>query len=511
MLVLDQIAHYATQTPTNIAVFGGAAERHDSDLTYSQLHQKIGLLAQQFSEQAIRHIGISLSNSWQWLVVELAAMQAGVTVTPIPPFFSEQQVKHLISQGQIKYVFVDKLAGGDDFPWANQVEEVWLEGTQTLKLADTDISLANMPANTCLITYTSGTTGAPKGVCISQQLIDQVCQNLMSVMQELEASQTLERHLCLLPLAVMLENIAGAFVTLCLGKSLVLVDQQQTGLSGSNGIDVPTLISCLTTFGPNSLILTPELLKLMLMLVASKAYQHQLHFIAVGGGHVPQAILQQAAGLNLPVYQGYGLSECGSVVALNTPSAQRFGSVGKPLPHIELSFSQSGEVCVKGATALGYLGAAGEPYQPFDGALIHTGDLGWLDDAGFLHLNGRQKNVQINSFGRNFSPEWIESEVNGLAGVRHCAIFGDGLPFITAVIALLPNVSQAQLATALVQLNQQLPDYAQIHHWLVATTPFSFENGLLTSNGRLRREQVWRVYQHDIAAVYSSSQYVSEN
>ena len=105
--------------------------------------------------------------------------------------------------------------------------------------------------------------------------------------------------------------------------------------------------------------------------------------------------------------------------------------------------------------------ATGKPADP----QIATGDLGHLDEEGYLHITGRKKNVQITAFGRNFSPEWVEAQAQLCPAIARIVIFGDGQPANVALIQPLPG-SQSQLAEQIARLNQQLPDYARIHHWL---------------------------------------------
>lgn len=189
--------------------------------------------------------------------------------------------------------------------------------------------------------------------------------------------------------------------------------------------------------------------------------------------------------LGLPVFEGYGLSECGSVVALNAPGRALPGSVGEPLPHCQIAIAPDGEILISGATMLGYLG------EPAAKPPVATGDLGHFDAQGFLHITGRKKNIQITAFGRNFSPEWIEAEAQLFPAISRMVIFGDGLPVNVALIQVTPGY-ESSLADQLCQLNGRLPDYARIHHYFLAQ--LTVENGLLTTNGRPKRQQILSTY-----------------
>ena len=122
----------------------------------------------------------------------------------------------------------------------------------------------------------------------------------------------------------------------------------------------------------------------------------------------------------LPAYEGYGLSECASVVALNAPGAVREGSVGRVLPHATLRIDEAGEIHVRGATMLGYLGEEGASPEE-----VATGDLGFINDDGYLYVQGRRKNLLITSLGRNVSPEWVERELLAHTSIGQAVVFGD--------------------------------------------------------------------------------------
>ena len=223
-----------------------------------------------------------------------------------------------------------------------------------------------------------------------------------------------------------------------------------------------------------------------------------LQFLAVGGGKVSELVLERAERLALPVYEGYGLTECASVVALNTPAARRRGSVGRPLDHVGVHVGSRSELVVHGAVMLGYVGdaCAGQHY-------IATGDIGHIDADGFLYIDGRCKDVFISSFGRNVSPEWVEADLVAHDGIAQAAIFGEARPWNTAVI--VPAVAlddMARLETAIAAANARLPSYAQVQRWIVAAEPFTPANGLLTQNGRIRRAAIWDRYAEAIDASY---------
>ena len=210
--------------------------------------------------------------------------------------------------------------------------------------------------------------------------------------------------------------------------------------------------------------------------------------------------LRRAAALGLPVYEGYGLSECSSVVALNTRAAYRGGSVGRPLPHARIRIDETGEIHVAGATLLAYTGSIAA-----DKEWYATGDVGYLDSEGYLYVVARKKNIFITSYGRNVAPEWIESELAASDSIAQAWVYGESRPWNLAVITPAANASDSSIAAALAAANRRLPPYARVNRWVRAKEPFSAANGQLTTNGRLRRGELLATYRPLIEKIYTET------
>lgn len=125
---------------------------------------------------------------------------------------------------------------------------------------------------------------------------------------------------------------------------------------------------------------------------------------------------------------------------------------------------------------------------------IATGDVGHVDEDGFLFVTGRIKNVIISSFGRNISPEWVESFFLANPFIHQIAVFGEAQPHLSAVIVPSKHAAAARIAEAVAAINLTLPDYARIMQWVVADDPFHVDNGLVTNNGKLRRAAIATKY-----------------
>lgn len=492
--ILTKIYRHAQNTPNKTALIGAA-----HSLTYAQLIARVNLLAQWLKSTRLSRVGLWGENSIEWIIADLAAWKAGVTLVPLPRFFSNQQLQHVLELAQLEAV----LSCGDITPVAElltrqqtPVEQVFMDRLQLTSVSEQSKTLGVVAK----ITFTSGTTGHPKGVCLSDRALEQVTCALAAVIHPVSCSSTrLLTHLNLLPLSTLLENIAGVYVPLYLGKSIVVLPGSALGLSGSSQLSISVLLSALHHHQANSVILLPQILH-ALVAVASMGHElpSSLHFIAVGGAHTPVQLLHQAQALGLPVFEGYGLSECSSVVSLNSPAAHKPGSVGKPLSHIEVKIDE-GVIKVRGNGFSGYLN---QPALAED-EWLDTGDLGYIDNDGFLFINGRQKNLLISSFGRNISPEWIEAELLLCPQIAQAMVVGDGQPWCSAIIVPRTlQTSHSEISQAITMVNQQLPDYACIRRFIVAQTPFTQINQMITDNGRLRRETILTAYEADINDLY---------
>ncbi|EKE74921.1 AMP-binding protein [Gallaecimonas xiamenensis] len=434
-------------------------------LSGAQLLAAAEELAATLAGAGVRRLGLLMDNEAAWTIADLAALKAGLVLVPIPGFFSRAQQLHVIADAGL-----DAVLAPVALPMASQTLATG-QGTLSLLAVDAPQTL---PAGTAKITYTSGTTGNPKGVCLSEANMLAVCRSLLWV----TGQQGVERHLCLLPLAVLLENLGGLYVPWLAGASVTLVPMAELGVKGASGLDPAQMLSTLTRYQPHSLILVPALLPVIL---AGKAQglADSYRFLALGGGKTAQAQLEQAQALGLPLYEGYGLSEACSVVALNIPGANKPGTVGQVLPHVEVRLAEDGEVQVRGNSFLGYLGEEGDQPQ-----WLATGDLGALAEDGTLTILGRKKATIVTAMGRNVAPEWLEAELCALPGIAQAFVYGSESQGLHALVV----TGREDLATLKEGFNQGLPDYARLDSLSGTNEPFSIERQELTANGRLRRQ-----------------------
>lgn len=438
-------------------------------------------------------VAILADNSPEWLVIDLATQALGLTLVPLPLFFTPAQWTHVMQQTGAQALFCANPASAAALGFATVVP---YHGS--LVLCEST-GMANVPSldGVQKITFTSGTTASPKGVCLSGDQQWDVANALRQGVEPL----ALERHLCLLPFAVLLENIAGPYTALLSGATTICPPLAETGLAGASQFDPDRCIAAIEKYQAHSIILLPQMLQAIVM--ASTDHDQRLsslRFVAVGGARTPPQLLAAAQARGIPVFEGYGLSECASVVALNLPGAQRSGSVGRPLSHRHLRIASDGEIEVRGIHAH-YLGATSTPSE-----WLSTGDLGHRDADGFLYIDGRKKDILITGFGRNVSPEWPEALLLGSGVIAQALVLGDSMPYLSALIVpAAAGIRPAQLQQAVDHVNSALPDYAQIRRW-AAVPRFTPANGEATANGRPRRAAIQERHATLIASLYVTEQ-----
>lgn len=462
--VLNAIERFAAEDPDRPALLGA------NPLTYGQLANAVTEAALTLAQLVPGDgpVAIAIDNGTAWVVADLALIRLARPALPLPPFFTPDQRAHAIADAGAAAIIAPAGPG-----------EPMTLGGETASLVLTGAGARDLHSGTAKITYTSGSTGTPKGVCLSLAQMEAVASALVEVLGVESAGV----HLPVLPLGVLLENIAGLYATLLAGGAYHAASLAEVGMGRPFQPDFAALAQKIATTRATSLILVPELLR---GLLAAKQMLNlrlaDLSLVAVGGAKIDPSLQTMARAVGLPVYEGYGLTECASVVALNTPAADRQGTVGRVLPHLDVSIDPDGEVVVNSATFLGYVG------QPAQCAPVRTGDLGELDPDGFLRITGRRKALIINAFGRNISPEWVESALLARPEIGQAIVYGEGAASLGALI--VPTgaaVTPEALARAVETANAGLPEYARVARWN-AVRPFDPARGELTGNGRPRRE-----------------------
>ncbi len=455
-------------------------------LTRSELAARVAGIAQDLGP-AQETVGIFGNNSVEWAVAFLAASVAGKTVVPVPVFFSEGQREHLIRDAGISRIIVTD---------ADSVQAKWESAYRLGELRADEFPAPGSSGG--LIIYTSGSTGNPKGVRLFS---GQALWSAEALANAIGANRE-DRYLSVLPLPLLLELICGIVIPVLVGGSV----HYDSAVAQSVGVGAPCDIAeAFERARPTTSVLVPQLLALYAgqLAAAGKRPPAELRFVAVGGAAVPPALSRAARQLGIPAYEGYGLSECASVVAVNRPGALREGTVGQPLPGLEAAI-EDGEIVVQGPTVMdGYLHGEPAPRR------WRTGDAGSIDADGFLTIYGRLDNLIVTPYGRNLSPEWIETMLSGDPRIGACVLCQAGEPARLTVL-LVPSrlgegwfsvVPDNEIAAAISQACAAAPDYARPQKAAVLSREEAAALGLFTPNGRPRRAGV-RKYLEEKAATF---------
>ncbi len=473
----ESLAHYAAQEPAHVVAMSDGQR----SLTRAQLLEWVAGAAQELM-RAPQTIGLYGDNSVSWGAAFLAAAAAGKTIVPIPAFFSAEQCAHLVRDAGVERIIATD--DGLQLPGAL--------GALVEPLPERRGGAFPTCQNGGLIIYTSGSTGNPKGVRLESGQALWSAQMLAKVI----GANSQDKYLSLLPLPMLLEIICGLMIPVLVGGSV----HYDGAVAKSVGCGTAANIAeAFAKARPTTSVLVPQLLALYAGQLAHTGARspEELRFVAVGGAAVPPALSRMARQMGIPVFEGYGLSECSSVVAVNRPGASREGTVGLPLPGLTVSI-EDGEIVVEGPSVMdGYLHRDDAPRR------WRTGDAGSLDADGFLTVFGRKDNLIVTPYGRNVSPEWIETMLLGDPRIGSCAVHQLVSPAEISVLVIpsrsgepwFKTASKDEVAALVAQACESAPQYAKPKSVSVILREEALAEGLFTPNGRIRRAAVQRCVQ----------------
>ncbi|MCP3800949.1 AMP-dependent synthetase/ligase [Allokutzneria sp. A3M-2-11 16] len=478
------------------------------ELSYEELHDEVAQVAGGLVAQGVRpgdRVAVLGQTSPEWTICDLAIDRIGAVCVPIYPTSSPQERDWVLSDSGARL-----LVEPPDLPRGEPVAPV--------PRGEDDPST---------IIYTSGTTGPAKGCLLTPG-------NLRAARESLDSLITVgvgDVVYLYLPLAHLFARMTQA-MTLARGATLAYF-----------GGDIKEIVTELTEVRPTHLPSVPRLFEKVYARVTAltegmdRARVHALVRGAFGGrlrealtGAAPISpeILEFFAACGVPVYEAYGMTESTAVISANAPGAVRFGSVGKPLPGVEVRIAEDGEVLAKGRNVFaGYHrdeAASGEALR--DGWL-HTGDLGALDDDGYLHITGRKKDLIITAGGKNISPSNLENDLRRSPWISHAVMFGDRMPYAVALITLdaeeiLPWARENGLPEDIAELarhprvlavvdevvaeaNSGYSPPERIRRFTVLGHDFSQESGELTPTMKLRRKVVHDRYSDLFSELYGGN------
>ncbi|MBO9523628.1 MAG: long-chain fatty acid--CoA ligase [Nocardioidaceae bacterium] len=533
-------------------------------------------------------VAIMASNRIEHVLADVAAMHAGATAMSIYNTLSPAQVAYIAEHAKPSVVVLENddhlarwslaLAG---VPHVVVIDAVAPEGALTwAELVDRAGAVRDKHAaeaekrwqalghdDPATILYTSGTTGDPKGVVITHRNV------LFEAESSSRTSQLTGENIGVsyLPYAHIAERVLGIYIPMVEGAHLYLVgdpaqlvgtlaevrptrffgvprvwEKIQTGIGGllametdeakkkavaeamATGLEYIESLQYGEQTSPelqarfdavNAAVLTP--MKAMLGL-------DRVTWAGSASAPMPLETARFFAGLGLPIYDIYGMTEtCGSVTACG-PGSFRLGTVGRAQPGIEIGLGEDGEILARGpVTTSGYYRNAEATGALVDAeGWVHTGDIGELDADGFLKVVDRKKEMIITSAGKNIAPSNIENLLKESPLVGHALAFGEGRPYVVAILTLDPDVapviagklglSSADLASlaqepailgmveqAVAAANERLSRPEQVKKWTLLPVEWTAESAELTPTLKLKRRVVHANYAEEIAALYA--------
>jgi long-chain acyl-CoA synthetase len=228
-----------------------------------------------------------------------------------------------------------------------------------------------------------------------------------------------------------------------------------------------------------------------------------------GGAPLAKEIIEFFAALDVLILEGYGLTECTTGATINRPTRYRFGSVGPALPGVQLRVAEDGEVLIKTDTVFGGYFKDEEATREVlsDDGWLRSGDVGHLDEDGFLTITDRLKDILVTAGGKNVAPQNLENALKTHAVISQALVVGDRRPYVAALITLSEDVDRATaepaVQRAVEEVNSELSRYEQIKRFAILPGDFTLEAGEVTPTLKLKRRVCIEHYTAEIEALYS--------
>ncbi len=411
--------------------------------------------------------------------------------------------------------------------------------------------------------YTSGTTGDPKGVMLTHGNFLSNCRDSLSILPIKEN----ESFLSFLPLSHSLERMAGHFSALYLGATISYAESIDALRQNLQEVQPTALISVPRIYEKFYAAITdgvakgpkakqklfawaikvgrdtlkyemekkalPISLKVQYALADKLVYGKvktalggKMRFAISGGAPLAPELFEFFYSMGVKIFEGYGLTETTPVVTANTPEFVRMGSVGRVIPGVTVKIAEDGEILVKGPNVMkGYWNRPEDTAEAMAGGWFHTGDIGVIDNDGFLKITDRKKDLIVTAGGKNVAPQNIENMLKMDRYVEQLNVIGDRRKYLTAVIVpAFPEVeawarqkglkfaNRTELvalpeARALIQqsvdkVNGELAKYESIKKFHLSDTEFTQDNGMLTPTLKVKRKEVNKYFAQQIERMY---------
>ncbi|HYM20389.1 MAG TPA: long-chain fatty acid--CoA ligase [Candidatus Kapabacteria bacterium] len=502
----------------------------------------------------------------EWVVTDLAAILIGAITVPVFPTLTAKQTEYILQHSGAKAVVVSTdyqlrkiLSVIDNAPELGSVivmdSDIVLPSHSRVGFfhfsglevqAPDSFTMKKMSSEEVVtIIYTSGTTGIPKGVMLTHR---NLVSNLEAAAAAIPVLNKNDLFLSFLPLSHSFERIAS-YLVFTLGVQIAFAESIDS--VASNMLEVrPTVMTAVPRFfervhtrveqsrdkmsalrrivfdwglkignqnaakyeGRRVSFFARLQFRVANKLVLSKIRQRtggRIRFFVSGGAALKPDVGKAFAGLGMHIIEGYGLTETSPVVAVSRIDKLKWGTVGLPLPGIELRIADDGEILIRGANVMkGYYkdNAATNEIIDSDGWL-HSGDIGIIDEAGRLKITDRKKHIIVLANGKNIAPAPIEVLLESSPFIEQAVVLGERRDYCTALV--IPNSEHSNGSDArtaiereITKINRELASYEKIRRFQILREPFTIENGLLTPTLKIRRKEVERKYNELIDMMY---------
>ncbi|MEI7687273.1 MAG: long-chain fatty acid--CoA ligase [Planctomycetota bacterium] len=495
------------------------------DVSWSEWRQRVDAAARGWLALGVGHgerIAVLSENRLDGLVADLAIMSAGAVVVPLHASLPAAALRNLlVDSGAAAIVVADAVqaekmrAIADDLPALRcfvamdpLTEDRWRS------LANLEQLGRAMPRHVLVerqqalhhndlasIIYTSGTTGTPKGAMLTH---GNLLANALAMNAALGPFPAGAVFLNWLPFSHVYARTVDFYLALAAGGTLALAESAET------------VVADLLALQPVHLSAVPRFYEKVLGRMAGlpknerharlRAIFGSLGWLGCGGAVMSPEIAHAYREAGLEVIVGYGLTECSPVIATNRLGANKIGTVGQAIPGVEVRIADDGEVLTRGPHVMpGYWNQPEATAAILRDGWLHTGDLGSLDADGFLSIHGRKKDLIVLSNGKKVAPAPLEGRLANSPRIEQAAIFGDGRPYLTAVIVPREGGREDSLLEHIDQMLEDVAPWEKVRKIVIASRPFSVNRDEITISMKLRRDVVFENFRREIDDLYDAS------
>ena len=522
-------------------------------------------------------ISIIAENSYKWCVVDLAIISLGAITVPGYTTSNEDEIFYLLSHSEASVVFLNsKLLSTIEniLPKLDKIKHiVCIDEVKSTKLNKTINSFDNLidkgskslskssfkedtlykvkEDDVVSIIYTSGTSSKPKGVMLTHKSIISNILGANELVKELEVKD--HKFLSIIPLSHAYEHTAGFFLPILIGAEIFFNENRDQIVNDLLSVKpslmtaVPRLYEVLHKKINNQLSnqskITQKLFSKTIELGTKKFEKHELLFIEKlqdfaldklvrkkiqkkFGGNL-KAFISGGAALNeqvglffqslgINILQGYGQTECSPLISCNPINNIKINSVGPVIKGINIKLSKQNEILVKGNSLMkGYWKDKKNTNNTIIDGWLHTGDLGSIDEDGYLYISGRINEMIVNSGGENIAPVPIENLLMSYDEIEQALVCGHNKPFLISV--LIPNETllkanrsnvnkmKTDFQNIINNVNKQLSQNKKIRKFILSDKLFSIENSQLTPTLKMKRRVIEAFYKDEIENLYRKS------